>query len=81
MMKHGIWLCMMGSSVLHLLILILLTRAVSTSQIHIHAMETYLLAPYSCFGACHASTGASCRRGNNRTPWSKNGAISIGERT
>jgi len=47
MLKHGIWLCVMGSSVLHLLIIILLTRAMTASQVHMNAMETFIIAPSS----------------------------------
>jgi len=45
MLKNGIWLCMLGSSVLHVLILILLTRTMTASQVHMNAMETFIIAP------------------------------------
>jgi periplasmic protein TonB len=47
MLKHEIWQCVMGSFVLHALILIFLSRAVTVSQIHMHAMETFIFSPPS----------------------------------
>lgn len=47
MPKHGIWLCVMGSSVLHLFVFILLILAVTAPQIHMKAMEAFLVTPPS----------------------------------
>lgn len=47
MLKHGISLCLTGSSVLHVLVLILITRAVTVSQVHMSTMEAFIIAPSS----------------------------------
>lgn len=45
MLKNGIWRYMMGSFFLHVLMLILLARAVTVSQVDMPAMETFLIVP------------------------------------
>ena len=47
MLKHEIWHCVMGSFVLHALLLIFLTRAVTVSRIRMNAMETFIITPPS----------------------------------